>query len=155
MNTKSPRRSQRLPNETYRQNHFHESPIYPRKHARSFRRGSRGVRLISRGCRARKTTVETSRAIAAALAWPGFAWPPRPFVLSRIYGFVRRRATMVSSRLTNVPRLNLKPPASRSLPVDYGPDKSFLENLLAATPLYLSFLFVSALARHPLGARYP
>ena len=139
--------SQRLSNETCRRNSFHESRRFIRWNMSRdrFRRGSRGFRLISRGCRARKTT----------LAWPGLAWLSRPFVLGRIYGFVRRRATMVSSRLTNVPRLNLKPPASRSLPVDYGPDKSFLENLLAAAPLYLSFPFVSALARHPLGARYP
>lgn len=94
------------------------------------------VRLISRGV-ARKTAVETSHD-------RGLAWL---FVLGRIYGFVRWRTTMVSSRLTNVPRLNLKPPASRSLPVDYGPDKSFLEN--GHCPLYLSFPFVSALTRHP------
>lgn len=107
------------------------------------------VRLIRREGVARKTAMERAASAGSRVACSA----PRPFVLGRIYGFVRRPATMVSSPLTNVPRLNLKPPASRSLPVDYGPDKSFLEN--AAAPLYLSFPFVPALPRHPRGPRYP
>lgn len=81
----------------------------------------------------------------------------RPFVLGRIYGLVGWRATTVSSRLTNVPRLNLKPPASRSLPVDYGLDKSFLENRRATPSPPPSFFPRSFLPLHviPPRAFYP
>lgn len=88
-------------------------------------------------------SAKVSRGKQRVETWPGHSLSAE-FMVSWGGGRQRCRAG-----LTNVPRLNLKPPASRSLPVDYGLDKSFLENGRATPPSIFLSPFVSALARHP------
>lgn len=110
--------------------------IYIHEPSRIVFREIRGYSINSAKVSRGKQRVET---------WPGHS-SSAEFMASWGGGRQRCRAG-----LTNVPRLNLKPPASRSLPVDYGLDKSFLENGRATPPLHLSFpvRFCPCTSSHP------